>query len=185
MKTAILLLLLILSALLFVKVEAIEVNPINNMLTIAKENTTKCLSPNNKHYCREGIKLKTKGTRSCYRYVKIALLKAGLISKYLGGISAVNAGKYLEKEGFINLLKKKPSPIIAPIGALMIYKTKSSKHGHIEIKSGLEEFVSDHIRQKVDGRLIGIYVKKDLVNRGYYDLMNLLHFNITSVKNTF
>lgn len=141
---------------------------VQNMIRILKTNSTRCLVGGRKAYCRTGTKPSRISIGSCYRYVKVALLESMLVPSYLKGRSAVAAGRYLKKEGFVNILHKHKnlSPRI-PIGAILVYWSKTSKHGHIEVKTGPNEFTSDHIRNKINGRLIGIYVKKALMEKPY------------------
>ncbi len=110
----------------------------------------------------------------CYRYVKTALLKAGIASHYLSGVSAKNAGPSLKHLGYVNTLKKSKKPIdprSAPRGAILVYS--GGQHGHIEIKTGKKGaggFVSDYSSDvpiteipELGGpqkNLIGIYVRR-------------------------
>lgn len=148
--------------------EALNTFEVQQMIEILKDNSRKCLLNRNKAFCKKGIKPRRKATGWCYRYVKIALFESGMTSKYIDGGSAIQAGKYLEEEGFINLLKtsKKKTPK-APIGSILVYKTKRNRHGHIEVKTNSNEFISDHVRNNTDGKLIGIYIKPSIREEGY------------------
>ena len=87
-------------------------------------------------------KLTKKDTASisrCYKYVKIALQGSGMVSKYLAGEHAKDAGPELAKEGYKNLLArpdhKIEGPIDAPLGSVIVYgTTDGSPHGHIEVR---------------------------------------------------
>lgn len=111
--------------------------------------------------------------RACYRGVKTALLKSGITDgKYLSGISAKSAGKFLEKAGFVNLLKteykeKIKTPYDCPKGAVIVYS--GGRNGHIEICTGTG-FVSDYYSSEPrTGRsmsanrrtVIGVYIKSN------------------------
>lgn len=111
----------------------------------------------------------------CYRYVKNALLNAGLTSKRLEGVLARNAGDKLKAEGFTNIMEdphlvgKITNPSQAPKGAILVYEPnpitrlvrsadETSKRdivspdaGHIEIKTddvGKGGFVSDYYSER-------------------------------------
>ncbi len=111
----------------------------------------------------------------CYRYVKNALLKAGLTSKRLEGALARNAGDKLKAEGFINIMDdphlvgKITDPSQAPKGAILVYEPNpitrlvrsrdddsnrdilAPDAGHIEIKTedvGKGGFVSDYYSER-------------------------------------
>lgn len=117
----------------------------------------------------------SRSTGYCYRYVKRALLSAGLVSKYLPGASAKGAGPELVKQGFVNLMKSSVAstirtPCDAPVGSVLVYD--GGLHGHIEIKSE-SGYVSDYLgaNPRTGGcvgagrgrRLIGVYLKPDAV----------------------
>lgn len=185
MKNIILLVLLLLFATECKGAEASSNFEVQQMIEILKDNSKKCLLDRNKSFCKKGIKPKRKATGWCYRYVKIALFESGMTSKYIGGASAVQAGKYLEKEGFINLLKtsKKKTPR-APIGSILVYKTKRNRHGHIEVKTNSNEFISDYVRNNADGKLIGIYIKP-LIREEAYGLANNYNNNCRLASHSF
>jgi hypothetical protein len=134
---------------------------IKELIRILNNNSNKCLTKRNLRFCKKGIKPKSKGTGWCYMYVKIGLLKSGMTSKYIGGGSAKNAGPYLEKEGFTNILTKgNYTPLNIPKGSVLVYSKTFSPHGHIEVKIGEGKYASDYIRSQTNGELTGIYIKK-------------------------
>jgi hypothetical protein len=135
----------------------------------------------------ELISLRVKGTRvslgRCYKYVKIALQASGMVTKYLAGEHAKDAGPELAKEGFVNLLARPnhgiEGPMDAPIGAVIVYgTTDGSPHGHIEVRArddaGEDVVVSDYASprprtelpdgvKRLEGRgriVTGIWVKE-------------------------
>lgn len=92
----------------------------------------------------------------CWRYVKQALLAAGVVSSYPKTALAKQAGEELTRNyGF----KKLPirDPYAAPVGAVLVYTAKGPGHVEIRTKNG---FVSD-FRTPVPSRrkLIGVYAK--------------------------
>lgn len=93
----------------------------------------------------------------CWRYVKNALLAAGVISSYPKTPYAKQAGDELVRSyGF----KKLPirDPYKAPIGAVLVYGSRRAA-GHVEIRTKTG-FVSDFKNKKPSPRpLIGIYAK--------------------------
>lgn len=125
-----------------------------------------------------------RSTGKCYRFVKKALISAGLISKYLEGSRAKGAGQELQQLGFINLLsefdfkKSIYNPYQAPKGAILVYD--GGRSGHIEIKTtpiGEGGFVSDYFNkiartgEKENGieglgrRLMGVYIKPEVSSK--------------------
>lgn len=94
--------------------------------------------------------------RSCWRYVKTALLAAEVIDSYPKTAYAKQAGEELSRlHGFQRL------PIIdpfkAPIGSVLVYGGKGA--GHVEIRT-VAGFVSDFESTTPSKRpLIGVYVK--------------------------
>ena len=108
---------------------------------------------------------KKSSTGKCFRYVKLALQKSGLVNKYLSGESAKNAGPGLLAQGFKKLSVK--NPYKAPIGAVLVYS--GGAHGHIEIRTS-KGFVSDYFSPAArtgasesgvgrGRKLIGVYFK--------------------------
>lgn len=90
-----------------------------------------------------------KSKRLCLTYVKLSLAASNLVHRYLDQTSAKDAGKELEKEGFVNLMRDPylkrffKSPYDAPKGAIIVYNGYQQRHrrvrvmhGHIEIKIG-------------------------------------------------
>lgn len=134
---------------------------IQKLFDYLNQNASKCLTTRNQDRCDHGEKSKYQGTGWCYKYVKLALLKAGMVSKYLGGGSAIDAGPYLKKEGFVNIMKEGIEPSDAPIGSILVFKVEANKHGHIEVKTDEDTYVSDYIRHKHPDsyELIGVYYK--------------------------
>jgi hypothetical protein len=91
-------------------------------------------------------------TGFCYRYVKLALKESGLVKDYLPGEKAEDAGRWLERAGFLRC-KSVKDPNMAPLGSILVYGGPGDKHlhgkvqdnpGHIEIRTK-NGFVSDFI----------------------------------------
>lgn len=93
----------------------------------------------------------------CYRAVKEALAKSGMISALFGGsVKASDGVMELNNYGFRNLLDDKSiksmltdNPKMAPKGSILVYETapgaRVSIYGHIEIKtehSGVDGYIS-------------------------------------------
>ena len=118
---------------------------------------------------------------SCYRFVKEALQRAGVVSDYMPGVAAKGAGPALEARGFTNILTSGSgirSAYDAPVGAVLVYGAapgatdRNARYGHIEIRTA-NGFASDYFSPRartgpaengLDGRgrvLIGVYVKPD------------------------
>ena len=92
----------------------------------------------------------------CWRYVKQALVAAGVVSSYPKTAYAKQAGDELTRNhGF----KKLPinNPYAAPVGAILVYTAKGPGHVEIRTKTG---FVSD-FKAPIPSRrkLIGVYAK--------------------------
>jgi hypothetical protein len=91
----------------------------------------------------------------CYAYVKMALLKTGVATRYLDGIPAKTAGPQLERLGYENYLPRNimASPYDAPEGAIIVYDAtpeasknphdKGWPYGHIEFRTN-DGFASDY-----------------------------------------
>ncbi|HEY6070766.1 MAG TPA: hypothetical protein VIU85_05255 [Chthoniobacterales bacterium] len=76
----------------------------------------------------------------CWHYVKHALFSAGVIDSYPKTADAADAGDELMRSyGFKRLPIR--DPYKAPIGAVLVYKTKDRGHVEIRTKDG---FVSDY-----------------------------------------
>ena len=92
----------------------------------------------------------------CWRYVKQALVAAGVVSSYPKTAYAKQAGDELTRNhGF----KKLPisNPFAAPLGAVLVYTAKGPGHVEIRTKTG---FVSDFTTPTPSRRkLIGVYAK--------------------------
>jgi hypothetical protein len=95
--------------------------------------------------------------RRCWKYVKNALVAAGVISSRPETALAKDAGEELERDyGF----KKLPisDPYDAPIGAVLVYGA-SRAAGHVEIRTK-DGFASDFSTPTPSKRpLIGVYAK--------------------------
>jgi hypothetical protein len=93
----------------------------------------------------------------CWRYVKQALMAAGVVKSYPKTVYAKEAGQELmEDYGF----KKLPvrDPFKAPVGAVLVYgATRAAGHVEIRTKDG---FVSD-FKSRIPSprRLVGVYAK--------------------------
>jgi hypothetical protein len=93
----------------------------------------------------------------CWRFVKEALVAAGVVRSRPTTVLAKQAGNELVKNhGF----KKLPvsDPYEAPVGAVLVYGAKKAA-GHVEIRTQ-DGFVSD-FRSKIPSRrpLIGVFAK--------------------------
>ena len=92
----------------------------------------------------------------CWRYVKQALVAAGVVSTYPKTAYAKQAGEELVRNhGF----KKLPisNPYAAPVGAVLVYTARGPGHVEIRTKNG---FVSDFRTPTPSRRkLIGVYSK--------------------------
>jgi hypothetical protein len=119
----------------------------------------------NRNRC-SGYKSPTKSTKSCYRYVKLILQDCGATRGYISGALAKDAGSRLTASGFTKLSTLNPDN--APVGSVIVYSNNcSNAHpaGHIEIKTGAREYISDYIASKPRSRVTscrrvkGIYLK--------------------------
>lgn len=99
---------------------------------------------------------RARSTRSCWRYVKTALLAAEVIDSYPKTAYAKQAGEELTRlHGFRRL--PIVDPYKAPPGAVLVYGGRGP--GHVEIRTA-NGFVSDFESPKPSKRpLIGVYVK--------------------------
>ena len=92
----------------------------------------------------------------CWRYVKQALVAAGVVNTYPKTAYAKQAGEELVRNhGF----KKLPimNPYAAPVGAVLVYTARGPGHVELRTKSG---FVSDFRTPTPSRRkLTGIYAK--------------------------
>ena len=102
--------------------------------------------------------------RSCWRYVKEALLAAGAVDSYPQTALARQAGEELVRRyGFTRLATR--DPYQAPIGSVLVYGSGRGA-GHVEIRTG-RGFVSDFRTSTPSRRpLIGVYAKVTPSNRG-------------------
>lgn len=94
--------------------------------------------------------------RSCWRYVKEALLAANVVDTYPGTTYAKQAGdELIRKHGFRRL--SITDPFKAPVGAVLVYGGRGA--GHVEIRTR-DGFVSDFESPTPSRRpLLGIFVK--------------------------
>ena len=94
--------------------------------------------------------------RSCWRYVKEALVAANVVDTYPGTTYAKQAGEELiNKHGFRRLAIS--DPFKAPEGAVLVYGGRGAGHVEIRTKDG---FVSDFESPTPSKRpLLGIFVK--------------------------
>jgi len=94
--------------------------------------------------------------RSCWRYVKEALLQANVVDTYPGTTYAKQAGdELINKHGFRRLSIN--DPFKAPIGSVIVYGGRGA--GHVEIRTN-DGFVSDFESPTPSKRpLLGIFVK--------------------------
>jgi hypothetical protein len=93
----------------------------------------------------------------CWRYVKEALLAAGVIGSYPKTAYAKEAGQELVNSyGFKKLSVR--DPYKAPVGAVLVYGAKRAA-GHVELRTK-DGFVSD-FRSKIPSPrpLIGVFAK--------------------------
>ncbi len=92
----------------------------------------------------------------CWRYVKDALLSAGLVDTRPDTIYAKQAADELTSEYGFRQIKCK-DPYKAPVGSVLVYGGKGA--GHIELRTK-QGFVSDFATAKPSRRpLIGVFVK--------------------------
>lgn len=92
----------------------------------------------------------------CWRYVKQALVAAGVVSSYPKTAYAKQAGDELTRNhGFKKLSIN--NPYAAPVGAVLVYTARGPGHVEIRTKTG---FVSDFTTPTPSRRkLIGVYAK--------------------------
>ena len=92
----------------------------------------------------------------CWRYVKNALLAAGVVSSRPTTAWAKQAGEELcRKFGFVRLNIRDPRK--APVGAVIVYGGKDAGHVELRTKDG---YVSDFVSPTPYPRpLVGVYIK--------------------------
>ena len=92
----------------------------------------------------------------CWRYVKQALVAAGVVKSYPKTSYAIDAGNELVREyGFTRLSVH--NPYSAPLGAVLVYG--DFKRGHVEIRTK-DGFASDyHSNNACFYRLVRVYAK--------------------------
>ncbi len=102
------------------------------------------------------LRAKPHMTWYCWRYVKDALLAAGLVATRPTTPWAKNAGQELcSKFGFVRL--RIDDPRKAPVGAVVVYGGPDA--GHVELRTA-HGFVSDFISPSPYPRpLVGVFVK--------------------------
>lgn len=95
-------------------------------------------------------------TWHCWRYVKNALLEAGVVASRPASAWAKEAGEELcARYGFTKLKVK--NPYDAPVGAVIVYGGPDA--GHVELRSS-KGFVSDFVSPTPYPRpLVGIFIK--------------------------
>lgn len=100
---------------------------------------------------------KSRSTSRCWRYVKQALLAAGVVDSYPTTVYAKQAAQELpESFGFKKLRSRDPHK--APVGSVLVYGGKDA--GHVEIRTATG-YVSDFSSRTPYTKrpLIGIFVK--------------------------
>ncbi len=92
----------------------------------------------------------------CWRYVKRALQKAGVIDCYPRTAFAKQAAVELpERYGFTEI--EVADPFDAPVGSVLVYGGRGAGHVELRTETG---FVSDHASLKPSPRpLIGVFIK--------------------------
>jgi len=118
---------------------------------------------------REGSKARDDSLGWCARYVRFILTDCGVLPAGSIARRAENGGPALESQGFRRLSTLDPSQ--APLGSIIIYSgtcpaiPASADPGHIEIKTGPNEYTSDYVSnsarstQTACRRVTGIYFK--------------------------
>ena len=93
---------------------------------------------------------------SCWRYVKNALLSAGLVdSRPTSAYAKEAASELTEKYGFRRISCS--DPYKAPLGSVLVYGGRGAGHVEFRTRTG---FVSDFTNTKPSARpLVGVYVK--------------------------
>lgn len=96
------------------------------------------------------------GTMYCWRYVKDALVEAGVVGSRPTSAYAKDAGAELcQKYGFVKLRLR--NPLDAPVGAVLVYGGGDAGHVELRTESG---FVSDFVSRTPYHRpLLGAFVK--------------------------
>jgi len=94
----------------------------------------------------------------CWRYVKQALVAAGVVDSYPQTEYARDAGEELVRSyGFKRLPMR--DPYAAPLGAVIVYRNARGGAGHVELRTQ-NGFVSDYAsRKKCYYPLLAIYGK--------------------------
>ena len=109
----------------------------------------------------DAVRLAERSARSrsihrCWRYVKRALQKAGVVDCYPRTAFAKQAAVELpQRYGFKEIAVT--DPFEAPVGAVLVYGGRGA--GHVELRTE-QGFVSDHASLKPSPRpLIGVFIK--------------------------
>lgn len=109
----------------------------------------------------DAVRLAERSARSssidrCWRYVKRALKKAGVVDCYPRTAFAKQAAVELpERYGFKEI--EVTDPFDAPVGSVLVYGGRGAGHVELRTETG---FVSDHASLKPSPRpLIGVFIK--------------------------
>jgi hypothetical protein len=107
-------------------------------------------------FAQERAHAKTKAR--CWRYVKQALVAAGVVNSYPKTNYAFQAGEELVRDyGFRKLPMR--DPYSAPVGAVIVYGKGSGGAGHVEIRTK-DGFVSDyHSKNRCYYPVLAVYGK--------------------------
>jgi len=134
-----------------------------------RENATNRCGENDRSIAacaKSGTKEKNDPLGRCWKYVKIGLLESGLVDNYIESNSAYEAHEknILRDAGFCKVNIDNAAK--APVGAILVYSWLEDKvnaynknrseakkvnvpyHGHIEVKTGDNEYISDFISEK-------------------------------------
>ncbi|HLE10662.1 MAG: hypothetical protein A2504_12685 [Bdellovibrionales bacterium RIFOXYD12_FULL_39_22] len=154
---------------------------VKKMIETLRGNLDKCIAiedKDNQAVCKKDRPFDRKPqdlpSTVCYHYVKRGIEGGGFVKNFPFGKDKQNrraqfSGPLLQKAGFTNILKEEKYKTLtaytAPIGAILVYEGGAS--GHIEVKAGENEFLSDFVgtepvndQLNLDRKLIGVYVKK-------------------------
>ncbi len=142
-------------------IQAISKGREEKLIRAANHQARVCRTPANYLRKRRGSRPicgnKSKGM--CYRAVKQALMKSGIVKYYIPGESAKDAHYHghLKKAGMKNIMstlrKQHGGNLVklakaAPVGAVLVYEGGSHGHGHIEIKTTKNQYCSDYCKSK-------------------------------------
>jgi hypothetical protein len=98
-----------------------------------------------------GNKPISKSLGKCYRYTKLALQGAGVVTPYINGLAAKDAAWQMEQDvyGFTNVDDGVASPDNVPLGTVIVYS--GGTYGHIEIVAecnGKRMYCSDYCSER-------------------------------------